>query len=86
MEHDVPNLLVHKISSGSGKPNLKQVLGERGFDLIVNIPTGAHEKQEDTDGALIRKRAVETKTPLCTQVDVADHYIDKLYRVRFGKL
>ena len=25
MEHDVPNLLVHKISNGGGKPNLKQI-------------------------------------------------------------
>lgn len=86
MEHDVPNLLVHKISNGGGKPNLKKILFERGFDLIINIPTGSREQKENTDGAIIRKRAVETKTPLCTQVDVADHYIDKLYRVRFGKI
>ena len=86
MEHDVPNLLVHKISNGGGKPNLKQILYERGFDLIINIPSGSHEQKEYTDGAVIRKRAVETKTPLCTQVDVADHYIDKLYRLRFGKI
>lgn len=86
MEHDVPNLLVHKISSGGGKPNLKQILYERGFDLIINIPSGSHEAHEQTDGAIIRKRAVETKTPLCTQVDVADHYINKLYSVRFGKV
>ena len=86
MEHDVPNLLVHKISNVPGKPNLRQVLFERGFDVIINIPTGSREQKENTDGAIIRKRAVEIKTPLCTQVDVADHYIDKLYRVRFGKI
>ncbi len=86
MEHDVPNLLVHKISNGHAKPNLKQVLYERGFDLIINTPTSAHDTKEDTDGAVIRRRAVETKTPLCTQVDVAEHTIDRLYRVRFGKL
>ena len=86
MEHDVPNLLVHKISNGGGKPNLKQVLYERGFDLIINTPTGIHNTKEDTDGAIIRRRAVETKTPLCTLVDVADHFVDKLYKVRFGKV
>lgn len=85
MEHGVPNLLVHKISNG-GKPNLKQILFERGFDLIINIPSGSHEAHEETDGAIIRKRAVETKTPLCTQADVADHFVDRLYRARFGKL
>ena len=86
MEHEIPNLLVHKISNGPQKPNLKDVLYERGFDLIINVPTGTHEKKEDTDGTLIRKRAIETKTPICTHVDVAEHVIDKLYRVRFGKL
>lgn len=86
MEHEIPNLLVYKISNGGEKPNLKQVLYERGFDLIINVPTGTHEKKEETDGAFIRKRAVETKTPLCTHVDVADHFVDRLYRVRFGKI
>lgn len=85
MENEVPSLLVHKISNGGGKPNLRDVLYERGFDLIINIPTGTHEKKEDTDGAFIRKRAIETKTPICTHADVAEHVIDRFYRVRFGK-
>ncbi|MBI4066382.1 argininosuccinate synthase, partial [Candidatus Gottesmanbacteria bacterium] len=86
MEHEIPNLLVHKISNGGGKPNLKNVLIERGFDLIINTPTGGHDTKEDTDGTIIRRRAVETKTPIATHVDIADHIIDKLYRTRFGKL
>src|SRR3989344_2029023 len=80
MEHEIPNLLVHKISNGPQKPNLKDVLYERGFDLIINVPTGTHEKKEDTDGTLIRKRAIETKTPICTHVDVAEHLTDKRSR------
>jgi len=84
MEHGVPNLLVHKISNGKGKPNLKEILYERGFDLIINTPTGGHDDKEITDGTIIRKRAVETQTSLCTQVDVAEHLVEKLYRAKFG--
>lgn len=84
MEHEVPNLLVHKISNGKQGPNLKEVLYERGFDLIINIPTGNHERKEVTDGSLIRRRAVETRTPLYTQPDVAIHAIEKLYRAKYG--
>jgi len=84
MEHSVPSLLVHKISNGKGKPNLKEILYERGFDLIINTPTGGHDDKEITDGTIIRKRAVETQTSLCTQVDVAEHLVEKLYRAKFG--
>lgn len=84
MEHEVPNLLVHKISNGKQRPNLKDVLYERGFDLIINTPTGGHDDKETTDGTLIRKRAVETRTPLCTQPDVAIHTIERLYRTKYG--
>lgn len=84
MEHGIPNLLVHKISNSSQKPNLKEILYERGFDLIVNIPTDNHEKKEQTDGALIRRRAVDTHTTLITQPDVAMHVIDRLYQVKYG--
>lgn len=86
MKHEVPNLLVHKISNGQQKPNLKDILYERGFDLIINIPTGGRNRKETTDGAFIRKRAVETHTPICTQPDVAMYTIEKLYRVKFGNI
>lgn len=86
MEHDVPNLLVHKISNGNQKPNLRTVLSERGFDLIINIPTGMGEKKEESDGMMIRKRAVETKTPIATHPDVAEHMVEKLWSLRFGKV
>ena len=84
MGKGVTNYLVHKISNGKTKPNLKEILSERGFDIIVNIPTGTREKREQTDGTLIRKRAVETHTPLYTDVGVAEHIIESLYRQKFG--
>ena len=83
MEHGITNLLVHKISSGE-RPNLKDVLYTRGFNLIINTPSGK-SKPEQTDGSFIRKRAIETHAMLCTQYDVAVHMVDKLYQEKFGR-
>lgn len=83
MENGITNLLVHKLSSGE-RPNLKDVLYTRGFDLIINTPSG-HGKLEQTDGSFIRKRAIETHATLCTQYDVAMHVVNKLYQEKFGR-
>lgn len=83
MEHGITNLLVHKLSSGE-RPNLKDVLYTRGFDLIINTPSG-RSKLEQTDGSFIRKRAIETHAILCTQYDVAAHMVTKLYQEKFGR-
>ena len=83
MEHGITNLLVHKLSSGD-RPNLKDILYTRGFDLIINTPSG-NGAMEQTDGNFIRKRAIETHAMLCTQLDVATHVVDKLYQEKFGR-
>lgn len=83
MEEHIPSLLVHKISSKQ-QPNIGTIFTNRGFDLIVNIPLGNRENKEGTDGDAIRKYAVESNTPLATQVDVAKQMIDKLHRIKFG--
>ena len=48
-EKGVTNYLVYKISQRR-QPNLKDLLTEKRFDLIVNIPSGRHGKKEKTDG------------------------------------
>lgn len=85
MEHGVTNLLVHKISNKE-QPNLKTLLMERGFDIIINTPSGAHGETEVTDGKLIRQHGVETHATIATDVDVAEHIVKKLYERKFGNL
>lgn len=85
MEEHIPSLLVHKISS-SEQPNIGTIFTNRGFDLIINIPLSDKGKKEETDGNIIRKYAVESNTPLATEVDVAKQMIDKLYKVKFGNM
>ena len=84
-ENAVSNYLVYKISEKKA-PNLGVMLNEKGFDLIVNIPTSSVDKKEMTDGKLIRQKAVDDKVTLLTTVDTAKRQIEKLYEAKFGKL
>jgi vacuolar-type H+-ATPase subunit F/Vma7 len=83
--HDIEAILVNKISTPELKPNLRDLLDARRFDLIINIPT--HDAKEVTDkeqgdGQVIREMAVRTNTPLVTSVPVAKDMIAKITRAR----
>ncbi len=68
-------IAVNKISSPL-KPNLADLLNANRFDLIINIPTGL--KAAETDGKIIREKAVEHNVPLVTSVNVAKDFVNKL--------
>jgi argininosuccinate synthase len=84
--HDIPAILVNKISSPDLKPNLRDMLDANRFDLIVNIPTLTDREEtaakEKTDGQVIREQAVRHGTTLITSVAVARDTIDKLSAAR----
>jgi argininosuccinate synthase len=69
-------IAVNKISTPHLKPNLADLLNANRFDLIINIPTG--RKVAETDGTIIREKAVEHNVPLITSVNVAKDFIEKL--------
>jgi hypothetical protein len=81
--HGIESTLVHKISQ-PGRPNLKDLLAQDLFDLIINIPTrntrpsGAARSSELTDGRLIRQAALDSGTTLITDVEVAQDLLEKL--------
>lgn len=79
-ENGIKTTLLFKISQPRSKPNIKDFLDRRRFDLIINIPTRRGEKREITDGRIIRQLAVENDTPLVTDVSVAEDFIKKLIR------
>lgn len=83
LENGVTNFLVYKISQRK-KPNLKELLDEQRFDLIINIPSGRHSKREMTDGKIIRQKSIKTDTKLLTNVEVVKHFTNKLYQAKFG--
>ncbi len=80
-DNDVPNQLVHKISSSNQSPNIADLLIKNNLDLIINIPTRKkHEvkDQEYTDGQYIRRKAVENNTTLITDVEVAELWLNSI--------
>jgi argininosuccinate synthase len=70
------SILVNKISQPTLKPNLGELLEANRFDLIINIPMDRQVTQ--TDGKVIRQKAVEHNVPLITSAPVAQEFIKKL--------
>lgn len=70
-------ILVQKISKPTETPNLLTLLQQNRFDLIINIPI--HEKKTESDGIIIRKMAIKNHAHLITNVEVAKHFVEKLY-------
>ena len=71
---------IHKISEKQLKPNLGDLLDANRFDLIINIPMEREVTQ--TDGKIIRQKAVEHNVTLLTSVPVAQEFIKKLKEAR----
>lgn len=76
----VRSLLVYKISELGKKPNILDLLEERLFDMIINIPRRREFKKtkEFTDGKLIRKGAINKGIYLVTDPEVAIILLNKL--------
>ena len=64
---------VYKIST-TKKPNVSDLLEKGEVDLIINIPTHSYQR-ESTDGFTIRRKAVDTNTPLITNRQLAENFI-----------
>jgi len=69
--------LVYKISHYDKKPNLANLLENKSFNVIINIPTrrGKTRNGEYSDGRMIRKAALKTGTVLITDLEVAKDFI-----------
>lgn len=80
-KHGVKTSLVYKISQIGKNPNIADLLNRKIFDLIINIPrreNGFKNKNEFTDGKLIRKGAIATGVFLVTDVEVAIEVLNNL--------
>ena len=63
---------VYKVSTKK-EPNIAGLLEEGAFDLIINIPTRAYQR-ETTDGFYIRRKAVDMNVPLITNRQLAEAF------------
>ncbi len=80
-QNEIKNKTVYKISS-SERPNIEELMRERRFDLIINIPSPETPNGQKTDGEKMRELAVEHNVPLITDVEVAKSMVEKIKRAR----
>jgi argininosuccinate synthase len=73
-------ILVNKISDKKNKPNLLDLLNQKRFDVIINIPTktNGEAKIAKSDGERIRELALEKNVHLITEITVAKEFVKKL--------
>lgn len=75
--NNIHSKMVYKISSND-RPNIEDLLRERRFDLVVNIPSPEVNNSSKTDGEEIRELTVKNNVPLVTDVDVAKHTLNQI--------
>lgn len=69
---------VYKISEIGQKPNIRDLLSKRVFDLVINIPQGKTDAL--TDGKLIRRASAEAGVSLITDLNMAKLVLENLCR------
>jgi len=79
-KYKISSALVYKISQVGQKPNIADLLSQKVFDLVINIPTRKKIKKgkEFSDGQLIRKAAVSLGINLITDCEVAAMVLENL--------
>jgi carbamoyl-phosphate synthase large subunit len=65
-EHNIPCDLINKLHAG--RPNILDVMTNKGIDLVINTPVG---KQSQQDDSYIRKAAIRMKVPYITTLTAA---------------
>jgi len=76
----IPCEHVYKISTEK-EPNVLNLIERAAVDLIINIPTRSHGS-ENTDGYVIRRKAIDMNIPLITNRQLAEAFIHALYEQR----
>ncbi|MFH1536824.1 MAG: carbamoyl-phosphate synthase (glutamine-hydrolyzing) large subunit [Patescibacteria group bacterium] len=83
-ENNVLNTKLYKIQSKKD-PNVKDYLENKKIDLIINIPT-KYNRQEISDGYLIRRMATDFDISLINNLQIAKIFINSLINLRLKDL
>ncbi len=78
-QNGIKNQELYKIADKK-EPNIGSFLQDNRFDFVINILTGNHDYDEETDSNLIRRLCIENAIPLITDVDVSIETIENLIR------
>ena len=75
-DNGVPNVRLYKIHERR-RPSLLEYISPERLDLIINIPAG-YDRQELTDGYIIRRRAIDFGIPLITNLQLAELFVKSI--------
>ena len=75
-ENHIPSTLVHWPLDNHDSSAIK-IIEQKKVDLVINIPKN-HQKDELTNGYLIRRSAVDFNIPLLTNAQLAHHYVEAM--------
>jgi len=81
--HGLPCKLLNKPSSGAA-PNVMNALGDGEIDLVINVRDSKADDGSISDGYLIRRKAVDFKITLLTDVKLTVLLTQALYRRHMG--
>jgi carbamoyl-phosphate synthase large subunit len=70
---------------GSERPTVVELLAERAFDLVINIPKNC-EEEELTNDYLIRRKAIDCNIPLITDLQLAKRFTEALVHKPLAEL
>lgn len=73
---DLSSVLLFKVNEPRS-PNIREYLEERRVDLVINIPS-ERSGQQQTDGYLIRRLAMDRGIPLITNVQLAKRLVEAI--------
>jgi carbamoyl-phosphate synthase large subunit len=75
-DHGVPSIRLYKIHERR-RPSLLEYIVPGRLDLIINIPAG-YDRQELTDGYIIRRKAIDFGIPLVTNLQLAELFVKSI--------
>jgi len=80
----IPSEMVYKISE-EGSPNVLDMLSDRGFDLVINIPRSYSQHDLD-DKYVIRRLTADLSIPLVTNLQLASLVVQAMSAKRIEDL
>jgi carbamoyl-phosphate synthase large subunit len=78
-QNGIKSTILHWPLDKEKKPNVIDYLEQKKIDLVINIPKN-YQKEELTNGYLIRRKAVDHDIPLITNLQLAQRFVESISR------
>ena len=80
LKHGIKTTMVKKLSEDK-KNNVISMLDDKKFDFVINTPDLDDVRQEECDGYLMRRKAVDKGISLISNIKIAKMFVESLYHL-----